>query len=101
MPGRIFSGTCAACHQEDGKGIPGTYPPLAASDYLPDAAGHAGIIVNGLSGEITVNGTKYNGAMAAFGALNDYNIAAVATYERNSWGNALGLVLPDDVKAVR
>ena len=97
----LFTSTCASCHQADGKGIPGTYPPLAGSDYLPDAKGHAKIILEGLSGPITVNGAPYNGNMAAFGGLSDYNIAAIATYERNSWGNALGLVLPEDVQGAR
>jgi mono/diheme cytochrome c family protein len=98
---QIFTGTCATCHQPDGKGIPGTYPPLAGSDYIPDAQGHAKIIINGLGGAITVNGNQFNGNMAAFGVLNNYNIAAVATYERNSWGNALGVVMPEDVEAAR
>ena len=97
----LYSANCVACHQADGKGIPGTYPPLAGSDYIADGTVHAKVILNGLNGEIVVNGTKYNGAMSAFGQLNDYNIAALATYERNSWGNNLGLVLPEEVAAAR
>ena len=48
-----------------------------------------------------MQGVAYNGAMPPQGALSDYDIAAVATYERHSWGNNDGIVLPDDVKAVR
>ncbi|MBA2320860.1 MAG: c-type cytochrome [Deltaproteobacteria bacterium] len=97
----LFNANCSACHQVDGKGITGTYPPLAGSDYFADPTTHAGIIINGLAGEIVVNGTPYNGVMASFGQLNDYNIAAIATYERQSWGNNLGVLLPEQVAAAR
>lgn len=98
---KVYGQVCAACHMADGKGTPGTFPPLAGSDYLGDPKHHAGIIVKGLSGEITVNGAKYNGVMPPQGSLSDYDIASVATYERNTWGNALGVVMPADVKAAR
>lgn len=98
---KVYKQNCVACHQLNGAGVPGAFPPLAASDYLGDAQKHARIIVHGLNGEIVVNGVTYNGAMAAFGALSDFDIAAVATYERNAWGNQFGLVLPADVAAVR
>jgi len=57
--------------------------------------------VHGLQGEIVVLGTTYNSAMPPQGTLSDYDIAAVATYERHSWGNNDGIVLPADVAAVR
>jgi mono/diheme cytochrome c family protein len=99
----LYKANCAACHQDSGAGIPGAFPPLAGSDYAgyKDKTNHAKIIINGLNGEIEVNGVKYNGAMASFSALSDFEIAAIATYERNSWGNADGVVLPEDVKAAR
>ena len=55
----------------------------------------------GISSEIVVNGATYNGAMPPQGNLTDYEIAAAATYERTSWGNDDGIVLPADVAAVR
>jgi mono/diheme cytochrome c family protein len=81
----------------------GQFPPLAGSgDYYGDAQNHAKIIVHGLQGLIVVQGQEYNGVMAEHGSkLTDYDIAAVATYERNSWGNADGIVVPADVAAVR
>jgi len=97
----LFAANCVACHQADGKGIAGTYPPLAGSDYITDPNVHAKVIINGLGGPITVNGVAYNAQMAPFGQLNDYNIAALATYERNSWGNNLGVVTPAEVAAAR
>ena len=91
-----------ACHQADGKGLPGSFPPLAgAGEYYGDPQNHARIIVHGLQGEIEVLGVKYNGAMPAQGNLSDYDIAAVATYVRNAWGNDDGIVTPEDVQAVR
>jgi mono/diheme cytochrome c family protein len=98
----VYGQVCAACHQANGQGVPGAFPPLAgAGDYYGDPQNHARIIVHGLQGEIVVNGVTYNGAMPPQGSLSDYDIAAVATYERFSWGNSDGIVMPDDVKAVR
>ncbi len=97
-------GGCVACHQPTGTGVPGAFPPLAGSDYagFTDPVGHAKIILNGLSGEITVNGTTYNGVMQAYAAtLSDEEIAAIATYERNAWGNSHGLVTPEMVADAR
>ncbi len=98
----VYGAYCATCHQADGKGLEGLYPPLAGSgDYYGDAENHVGIIMNGLNGEIVVQGVTYNGAMAGHGFLSDYEIAAVATYERLSWGNDDGMVTPDVVAAAR
>jgi mono/diheme cytochrome c family protein len=100
---QVYSGTCAACHQAEGQGLEGMYPPLAGSgDYYGTPENMANIIVHGLAGEIVVQGKTYNGAMPAQGALlSDYEIAAAATYVRGSWGNDDGMVLPDVVKAAR
>lgn len=93
---------CITCHQADGKGMPGAFPPIAGSkDSYGDCVLHAGLVVHGLTGEITVQGQKYNGAMPAQGNLPDEEIAAVVSYERNSWGNAEGYCLPADVAAAR
>lgn len=97
----LYGTHCVACHQATGQGVPGAFPPLAGTDFIDDPAKHAKIIVNGLSGEIVVNGTTYNSAMTPFGQLSDYEIAAIATYERNSWGNDLGVVEPSVVASVR
>ena len=69
---------------------------------MGDCATHAGIVVKGLTGEIEVNGVKYNGVMTPQGdMLNDLEIAAVISYERNAWGNDYGYCSPKDVKGVR
>jgi len=99
----LYKQNCQACHQESGAGVPGAFPPLAGSDYAGflDPVQHAGIIIKGLNGKIVVKGQEYNGAMSAFGTLSDYNIAAIATYERNAWGNAHGIVTPEQVASAR
>ena len=98
----VYGNVCAACHQADGMGQAGVYPPLAgAGEYYGSPKNHARILVHGLNGEIVVLGKTYNGAMPAQGYMSDYELAAVATYVRNSWGNADGVVTPGDVKSVR
>lgn len=99
---KVYGKICTACHQDNGMGVEGQYPPLAgAGSYYGDPKNHARIIVHGLSGEIQVLGKTYNGAMPAQAQLTDYEVASVATYVRHSWGNNDGIVTPDDVKAVR
>ena len=91
----VYKKACAACHKPDGTGLPAAgFPALKGSPVaLGDIAKHIDIIINGVSGT----------AMQAFGAqLNDADIAAVTTYERNAWGNDTGdVVQPADVKAAR
>jgi cytochrome c oxidase subunit 2 len=89
----VYNSSCAACHQANGQGIPGAFPALAGSPIATgDAGPHIDIVLHGKSGT----------AMAAYGPqLNDADLAAVITYERNSWGNSASVVQPSDVKAAR
>lgn len=95
-----FKRNCAACHQVEGTGIPGAFPPLAKSDFITAPEIVAATIANGLSGEITVNGEKYNGVMPKLG-LNDEDIANISTYVLNSWGNMGGEITPEQVAKLR
>ncbi len=91
---KVYAANCVACHQANGQGIKGAFPALDGSKIATGpAAGHIEIVLNG----------KANTTMAAFGKqLSDTDIAAVITYERNSWGNKTGdVVQPSDVKAAR
>lgn len=98
---RIYTSNCAACHQPEGQGLPGSFPPLAGSDYLLDnPLGAVNAVVHGLSGEIVVNGKTYNGVMPAV-RLSDAEVAAVVTYVLNSWGNDGPEITPMDVTKVR
>jgi len=99
---KIFMANCAACHQATGKGLPGAFPPLVSSDYFaedPMKAVHA--VLNGLSGEITVNGTKYNAVMPNLSYISDSDVADVVTYVVNSFGNKGGDINAAQVAAAR
>ncbi len=97
----VFDKVCIACHQANGQGIPGAFPPLAKSDYLNANVNRAiKGVVKGLNGPITVNGKKFNGAMPAQ-PLSDQQIADALTYVYSSWGNNKTVVTPAMVKAQR
>ena len=99
---QTFMQTCFVCHQIEGQGIPGQIPPLAKSDYLmSDKSRSIRAVLQGLSGEIEVNGKKYNGIMTPLNNLSDFEVANVLTYVRNSFGNSGDAVTPDEVKRVR
>jgi nitrite reductase (NO-forming) len=98
----LFKGTCSACHQDTGAGIANVFPPLAKSDYLLANRKRAiGIVLNGLTGPVTVNGASYNSVMPPMSQLNDDEIANILTFTLNSWGNAGGVVTSAEVKAER
>ena len=99
----VYERVCIACHQADAKGLAGSFPPLAgAGSFYGEPQNMARIVVHGLSGEIEVLGAKFNGVMPPQGGvLSDYEIAAVTTYVRTTFGNNDGMVTPDDVKAVK
>ncbi len=91
---KVYSKTCAACHQAGGEGVPGTFPALKGGAIATgDKAAHLALVMNGKPGT----------AMAAFaGQLSDVDLAAVVTYERNAWGNNKSdLVQPSEVKSAR
>lgn len=95
---RTYDQICAACHQPDGQGLPNAFPPLGKSDYLTDKGKAISALKNGLTGEITVNGKKYNGVMPKLD-LDVATIASVLTYVRASFGNKLDPVTPQEVMA--
>lgn len=85
-----YASNCAACHQADGTGIPPAFPALKGSAIATgDMQTHLDVVVNGVSGT----------AMQAFGQqLNEVDLAAIITYERNAWGNNTGdMVTPKEV----
>ncbi|MGI9091214.1 MAG: c-type cytochrome [Gemmatimonadaceae bacterium] len=98
----LFS-RCAVCHQANGQGLAGAYPPLAGSEWLvnnPEVP--IRIVLHGLQGPITVKGASFNNAMTPFAdQLSDAEIAAVISYERSSWGNNASAVTAAQVQAVR
>lgn len=98
---QIYGQTCFACHQSEGQGIPNAFPPLAKADYLNADTNRAiSTVIHGLTGEITVNGAKFNSVMTSQN-LKDQEIADVLTYVYNSWGNNKTRVTAEQVKAER
>jgi len=99
----IYKRICVTCHQAGGKGVPGVFPALAGSKLVDgpflDKGGH--LVKDGHLDRV-MNG-KPGTAMQAFkDTLSDAEIAAVVTYERNSFGNRMGeIVQPSQVKALR
>lgn len=76
----VYEQACAACHQPNGQGIPGSFPPLAGNPNAADPEYVADVIRNGLSGPIEVNGETYDGIMPAVTTLSDAQIASVVAY---------------------
>lgn len=100
---KIYLTSCSACHQGEGTGVPGAFPPLAGSDWVTGDQGRLlRVILHGLTGPIEVNGEEYAGTMPPFGgALSNADVAAVATYVRASWGNEAPAVTTADVARLR
>lgn len=98
----LFAGTCSTCHQPEGQGIPGVFPPLAGSDYIAaDAKRVPAIILHGLVGAVKVNGMDYNSNMPPMGQLTDDEVANISTYVLNSWGNPGGRVTKAEAAKIR
>ena len=85
----VFNAQCVPCHQANGKGIPGNFPPLAGNtDIFLARDFPARVVLFGLSGKINVGGRKFDGAMPPLGdVLKDEEIAAVVNYVRSGFGN--------------
>jgi mono/diheme cytochrome c family protein len=100
---KMFSITCAACHQISGEGLEEKYPPLVGSEWVTGSdARMVRIILQGMSGPVDVAGQAFDGAMPAWGSvLKDPEIAAIATYVRSAWGNKAAPITAATVAAIR
>lgn len=84
----VYAGNCVACHQANGQGLTGIFPPLAGTDWVLGSEERlVQILLHGINGQIDVLGVSYNGVMPAFAQLSDAELAAVLTHIRSSWGN--------------
>ena len=98
----VYNANCAACHQVNGTGLAGAFPPLAGSDFLTGNRNEVlAAALFGLSGPITVNDTEYNGVMPSMGYLSDADLAAAITYVFSSWGNSVAAVSAEEVANLR
>lgn len=100
--GKRTYNNCTQCHQPDGNGVPGAFPPLDGSERVagPDHV-LAAILIHGLQGEVVVKGQSYRGEMPAWNQLSDEEIAGVLTYIRASWSNRQPPVSAELVAAMR
>ena len=97
----LYQQHCANCHQADGSGLGRVYPPLAKSDFMmnnPDAV--LCLMKNGIEDEMIVNGITYNKAMPGIPSLTELEIAEIATYIYNSWGNTSKMVEVNQVTPI-
>ncbi|HEX7387396.1 MAG TPA: cytochrome c [Castellaniella sp.] len=88
--GQIYAANCVACHQANGAGIPGVFPPLSKSEFVDakDPGVMVRILLHGIHGPLTVEGKKFDGQMPDFGGkFSDEEIAALVTHVRSSFGN--------------
>jgi mono/diheme cytochrome c family protein len=98
---KVYVTYCRGCHQKDGRGASGRFPPLAGTWITGDKAKLIGIIVGGMEGQIEVNGESYNDVMPKHQFLSDEEVANVLTYVRQNFGNKAGPVTIDEVREVR
>ncbi len=98
-----YMATCGTCHQADGNGMAGAFPPLTESPIViaENPARLIATILKGMVGPITIKGTEWNSVMAPWEHLTDEQIAAITTYERSSWGHNAPAVTPEKVAEVR
>ncbi len=100
---KVYGRVCQACHQTNGQGLAGQYPPLVGAEWVTRGnARPIAIVLHGLMGPIEVKGNVYNNNMAGWGtSLSDEDVANVLTYVRGTWGNAAPPVTAEAVAAVR
>ena len=101
---KIYSANCATCHQANGAGVAGQYPPLAGSEWVTGSTKRLGmILLKGAEGPMTVKGQLYGSAVMQpwEKTLTDAKIADVLTYIRQEWGNNAGPVAPEGIAALR
>jgi mono/diheme cytochrome c family protein len=101
---KIFAANCQTCHQANGLGVPGQYPPLAGSEFTTGGSKRpAMIVLKGLQGPVTVKGQKFGSAVMQpwDKTLTDQKISDVLTYERSEWGNNASPVTAEEIAALR
>lgn len=99
----LYTNNCSSCHQNNGAGIAGVFPPLAGDPVVTaeDPTKHIQAVLYGMQG-VAIDGTEYQGIMQPFAdLLSDEEVAAVINHERTSWGNNAPTVTAEDVASVR
>lgn len=98
----IFAKYCATCHQPDGAGVEGAFPPLRQTEWTEGDKGRLiRLVLYGMQGPIEIDGAQYNNVMTPHGFLTDEQVAAVLTFVRSNFGNDADAVTADEVARVR
>lgn len=93
---------CIQCHQADGQGIRGVYPPISQNAWVEGDKGRLiRLILHGMDGRMEIDGVTYNQRMQPFDRLTDEQIGAVLTFVRSNFGNEAEPVSPAEVSRVR
>lgn len=102
-PGKfIYNKQCLPCHQADGSGVPGMFPPLTATEWVDGNNERLiSVVVHGLKGEIEVKGERYNAIMAPLPYLSDQEVMDVLNYVRKQFGTSENEITIREVKKVR
>ena len=99
---QVYLNYCSACHQADGSGNPGLYPPVAETKKVNgDIEELVNIVLHGLSGPVEVKGEIYNQFMAPHNFLSDEQVADLLSYVRSSFGNSSSIITKEQVKKIR
>lgn len=101
---KVYGGNCANCHQASGVGQPGSYPPLAGSEWVLGSKERlAAILLKGVQGPLDVKGATFSTQVmpGQEAVLTPEKIADLLTYLRGSWGNTAGPVTTDEVNAAK
>lgn len=99
---QLYNKYCLTCHQADGTGVRGMFPPLAGNGKITGSSTDLiRIVLFGMEGPLTVNGKEYNQPMPAQGYLSDKQIADILSFVRNNWGNKAPQITTADVGKVR
>jgi mono/diheme cytochrome c family protein len=102
--GKKLYNNCMACHQVNGQGLPGQFPPLVGSEWVTNGTERLAMIaLKAVQGPLTVKGQQYNLVMTYVGEqnLSDKEVAQVMSYIRNEWGNEGSFVTPAMVAHAR
>jgi len=99
---KVYETYCAPCHQRNGKGAEGRFPPLVDASWVKgDKAKLIDVVLNGLEGNIEVNGVGYNGVMPKHAFLTNEEIAVMLTYVRQNFGKKEDEVTEEEVARLR
>jgi mono/diheme cytochrome c family protein len=99
---KVYKSICVNCHQQNGLGVPGQYPPLDGSEWVIGSDERVAAIVGyGLSGPVTVKGQSFGAAVMVPHrppVLTPKKLAYVISYIRNAWSNRAGTVAPEGIE---